>query len=192
MATEIWHVDPTHSDITFTLRHLIVTEISGHVRRWQGTLRIDPQHPTRSSVDAVLDARSIDTEEVERDEHIGSAEFLNVKAFPEIRFRSTSVTHIEANRYRVVGNLTVRDVVREVTLDMEALGRDRTEKGGQTISFRAQATINRQDFGLHWNQDLDTGGIVLGDKVDIQVAVQAVLDERAARPGVDWLAHPGR
>jgi polyisoprenoid-binding protein YceI len=173
MLSEVWLVDSRHSEITFTLRHLILAQISGHVLRWQATLQIDPDNPALSSVEAVLDARSIETDDVERDDHIRSAEFLNVEAFPQILFRSRRVTYVEADRYRVEGDLTLKNVTREVTMSMENLGRRTGENGGTIASFSAHAQINRQDFGLHWNQDLDTGGIVLGDKVDIRILVEA-------------------
>jgi polyisoprenoid-binding protein YceI len=185
MATETWQVDSARSDITFTLRHLVVSEISGHVRRWQATLRIDPQDPAGSSMDAVLDARSIDTGEAERDEHIRSREFLNVEVFPEIRFRSRTVKHVQANRYHIVGDLTIREVTHEVGLDMVDLGRRTSEKGAQIASFSARGILNRQQFSLRWNQDLDTGGVVVGDKVDIRVAVEAVLDQ-PSETGTRW------
>lgn len=173
MPNEAWLVDSRHSEITFTLRHLILSQISGHVLRWQATLHIEPDNPALSSVEAVLDARSIETDEVERDNHIRSPEFLDVEAFPQILFRSRRVTFVDTARYRVQGDLTVKHVTREVILDMENLGL-KTGEGGESIaSFSAHAQINRQEFGLHWNQDLDTGGIVLGDKVDIRILVEA-------------------
>jgi len=182
MLAEVWLVDSRYSEITFTLRHLILAQISGHVLRWQATLRIDPDNPALSSVEAVLDARSIETDEVERDDHIRSSEFLNVEAFPQVLFHSRRVTYVEADRYRVEGELTLKNVTREVTLDMESLGRKTDEHGGTIASFSAHAQINRQDFGLHWNQDLDTGGLVLGDKVDIKILVEAASGQGVSAP----------
>ncbi len=182
MTAEVWLVDVGRSEISFSLRHLIVAQISGQVRRWQAVLRIDPERPALSSVEAVLDASSIDTGEVERDDHIRSPEFLNVVRFPQILFRSQVITHVAGNRYRVGGDLTLRNTTREVTLEMEDLGRKTGEAGRAITCFRAHAQINRQDFGLHWNQDLDTGGIVLGDKVEIKIAIEAARDHAAAEP----------
>ena len=176
MASEIWAVDTTCSRLTFALRHLIVAEITGQIRNWQANLRIDSVGSGHASVEATLDARSTDTGNAERDEHIRSAEFLNVAAFPEIRFRSREVKHTHGNHYLVAGDLTIRDVTREVTLEVEDLGR-RQDGGGRRASFHAHATVNRQHFGLHWNQDLDTGGVVLGDKVDINIDIEAVTPE---------------
>lgn len=175
MAIEDWYVDPSRSELKIKLRHMVVSEISGHVRRWSAELRIDPQRPDRSSVEAVLEAGSIDTGEGGRDERIRASEFLNVARYPKILFRSTSVTPTDSTRYRVVGELTIRDVSREVTLEVEDLGRKVSSACGATAAFEARASLNRQHFGLRWSQDLDTGGVVLGDKVEVQIAVQAVL-----------------
>lgn len=185
MATETWQVDSTHSEIAFKLRHLIVAEIAGFVRRWHGTIAIDPEHLTRSSVQAVLETGSIETGDLERDQHVCSKEFLNVKEFPEIRFNSRSVKQVDGDHYEIVGDLTIRHATREVTVEVEDLGRTRDDKGALRAKFRAHATVNRQHFGLHWNQDLDTGGVVLGDKVDIKIAVEAAPNERTALPNLD-------
>jgi len=159
MATETWQVDSAHSEITFKVRHLIIAEIAGFVRRWHGTIAIDPEHLTRSAVQVVLDAGSMETGDPERDEHVCSKEFLNVKVFPEIRFNSRSVRQVEGNRTEIVGDLTIRHATREVTVEVEDLGRARDDKGAMRARFRAHATVNRQHFGLHWNQDLDAGGV---------------------------------
>lgn len=172
----LWRVDITKSLVKFTLRHLVLSEISGHVRSWCVAIRIDREYPARSSVEAVLYAHSVDTESAERDDHIRSEEFLNAAAFPEIRFRSREVRHADGDRYSVVGDLTIRKVTREVVLDVEDLGRLRDGAGAERAKFRAHATINRQHFGLRWNQDLDTGGIVLGDKIDLALSIEAVAD----------------
>ena len=177
----MWRVDISKSLVKFTLRHLVLSEISGCVRSWWATIRIDPDHPARSFVEAVLYARSLDTESSERDDHIRSDEFLNVAAFPEIRYRSREVSHVEGNRYSVVGELTIRDVTRKVVLDVQDLGRRRDAAGAEHAAFRAHATINRQDFGLRWNQDLDTGGVVVGDKIDIALTIEAVAEATGVR-----------
>jgi polyisoprenoid-binding protein YceI len=171
------------SRLGFTLRHLVLSEISGEARNWRATIVIDSEDPSRSSVEAVVDARSLDTGEPSRDEHIRSEEFLNVVAFPEIHFHSRRVIPIDTRRLMLVGDLTIRDVTCEVTLELEDGGRRRDEAGVEHATFRAHATINRQDFGLRWNQDLDTGGVVVGDKVDVTVTVEAVA-ERELRSAV--------
>ena len=174
MAIEIWKVDSTRSEIKFTLRHLVLAVINGRVGRWEATLRIDPDEPTRSSVEVVIDARSVDTGEPERDEHVRSIEFLNAEIYPEISFRSTAVTPQEGGRYLVKGDLTIRTVIQQVTLEVSEVERLADGRGQDRATFRGRGTFDRQTFGLHWNQDLDKGGVVLGDKVDVSVSLEAV------------------
>jgi len=181
MGAQTWQVDTAHSKITFKLRHLIVAEIGGEVRKWRATLGMDPAQPRKSAVEAVLQAGSIETGDPERDQHVRSAEFLNVVAFPEIRFQSREVKPVAGNRHLIVGDLTIRDVTREVSLEVEDLGRKHGDKDDTRSKFHAHTTVNRQHFGLHWNQDLDTGGVVLGDKVDIDLTVEAVLSQHAVK-----------
>jgi len=174
MAVEIWRVEPTRSEIKFTLRHLVLASITGRVRRWEGTMKIDPERPSRSSVEVVIDARSLDTGEPERDDHIRSVEFLNVQVHPEIRFSSSSVVPEGSTRYLIKGNLTIRTVTREVTLEVSEVERMTGDDGESRVSFRGHCTFDRQTFGLRWNQDLDTGGVVLGDKVDVDIKLEAL------------------
>jgi polyisoprenoid-binding protein YceI len=172
----IWRADAAKSRLGFTLRHLVLSQISGEVRKWRATIVIDSEDPSRSSVEAFVDAGSLDTADPERDQHMRSEEFLNVAAFPEMHFRSRRVIPIDTRRFTVVGDLTIRDVTREVELELDDGGRERDESGVEHATFRAHATINRQDFGLRWNQDLDTGGVVVGDKVDLSLALEAVAE----------------
>ena len=169
-----WQAGPPQSEITFTLRHLVFTEIAGRVGRWHASLRLDYTEPTRSSVDVVVDAGSLETGAVERDNHVRSNEFLDIRSFPEIRFRSRQVRRGDGEgRFLVTGDLTIRDVTREVTLLVESPhGGGRPERGS-TLAFTAHATVDRQEFGLRWNQDLDRGGVIAGDKVDLQIRIEA-------------------
>ena len=173
MAIEVWQADTTHSEITFKLRHLILAAIEGRARLNRAAIRIDPERPARSSIEAVIDARSLDTGVPERDDHIRSAEFLDAAAHPDIHFRSTSVEPAADGRYLVKGTLTVKSVAREVSLEVEDLGRSRDPHGASHVKFRAHASFDRQHFRLHWNQDLDRGGVVLGDKVEVTIALEA-------------------
>jgi polyisoprenoid-binding protein YceI len=173
MAIELWQADPTHSQITFKLRHLILATIEGRAQIRSAEIRIDPDQPARSSIHAVIDAQSIDTGVPERDDHIRSAEFLDATVHREIRFKSTTIVPATGGRYLVTGILTVRDVAREVSLEVEDLGRSTTAEEPPHINFRAHASFDRQHFRLHWNQDLDRGGVVLGDKVEVTIALEA-------------------
>lgn len=185
---QIWWADAVDSRLTFTLRHLVLSQIAGVVRNWRATIRIDLEHPGRSSVEVVMDAGSLDTLDQSRDEHIRSAEFLDAGAHPDIRFRSRHVNLIDAARSDIVGDLTIRGVTRAVTLALVDKGRTRDGKGRERAAFHAHATINRQDFGLRWNQDLDTGGVVVGDKIDVEIEVNAIA--YAQPPEVPDAARP--
>jgi polyisoprenoid-binding protein YceI len=181
-----WEADAARSDLRFKLRHLIVAEITGHLQRWRVSVELDPADPTRSVVEAVLDPASIDTGEPERDDQVRSAEFLDVGRFPEIRFRSRKIEPTGANRYTVVGALTIRDVTRDVTLELEDLRQgDLPRPPGTRASrlFHVRGLLNRQEFGLHWNQDLATRGLILGDTVEVTVSltIRPVADPSTSR-----------
>lgn len=171
---QVWEAGPPDSHIQFSLRHLVLTEITGVVGRWRAKLALDPEHPIRSSVEVVADAGSLETGVVERDNHMRSAEFLDILTFPEIHFRSTDVRLGEdQGRYLIVGDLTIRDVTREVTMVAERLGPSAPLAAGSRLDFAAYAIVNRQDFGLRWNQDLDRGGLVASDRIDLRISVAA-------------------
>jgi polyisoprenoid-binding protein YceI len=170
-----WEADVDPSDLRFKLRHLIVAEITGHLQRWRASVELDPADPTRSIVEAVLDPASIDTGEPERDDQVRSAEFLDVIRFPEIRFRSRQIEPgAGPNLFTVVGELTIRDTTRDVTLELEDLGRGdlpRAPGTGRARAFQVRGLFNRQEFGLHWNQDLATRGLILSDTVEVTVSL---------------------
>lgn len=171
---EDWQAGPPDSQMRFALRHLVLSEISGLVGRWRATLRLDFDQPSRSSVDVVIDAASVDTGASDRDDHIRSAEFLDTTSFPEIRFRSTEIRPGEREgRFIVVGSLSIRDVTREVSVTVERQGAAGRPPADSKLVFTAEAELDRQDFGLHWNQDLDWGGLVVGDKVRVQIRFEA-------------------
>ena len=171
---EIWRAGPPDSEMRFTIRHLVLSEISGVVARWRATLDVDFDQPTRSRVEVVVDAASLETGTIERDHHIRSVEFLKTWAFPEIRFRSSEIRPGDGEgRFVITGDLTIRNVTRTVTVTAERQGAAGHPAADSKLVFTAHAILDRQDFGLHWNQDLDRGGVVVGDKVDLRVRVVA-------------------
>ena len=173
-AGELWRAGPPDSEMRFSVRHLVLTEISGLVRRWRATLDVDFDQPTRSRIDVVVDAASLETGAIERDHHIRSVEFLKAWAFPEIRFRSREIRPGDGEgQFLIVGDLTIRDVTLAVTVTAERQGPAGRPAAGSKLVFAAHAVLDRQAFGLHWNQDLDRGGVVVGDKVDLHVRVVA-------------------
>lgn len=172
--TTNWNIDATHSGINFSIRHMVVAKVRGRFAKYTGTLELDDDDLTRSAVEATIDASSIDTGTAQRDEHLRSADFFDVEKFPELRFRSQRIEKVDDARYRVLGELTIRDVTREVALDVEYGGRAKDPWGNERIGFVAKTALDRKDFGLKWNQALEAGGVLVGDRVDIELEVQAV------------------
>jgi len=175
-----WEIDPARSSLTFKLRHIVVQQIRGRFERWGGTLFIDRQQPWLSSAQVWVDLASITTGEVERDAHVLSSEFLDVARFPRAVFNSTNVD-IPDGQVLIQGVLalhgTSHDLEVRAEVEQTAAGPD----GRQRVAFTARAVVDRQSFGLHWNQDLDVGGVVVGDEVEIQARVEAVACEGADR-----------
>lgn len=169
-----WNIDTAHTAIGFAVRHMVVSKVRGRFAKYSGAITLDEADPTRSSVDVRIDASSIDTGVADRDTHLRSADFFDVERFPELRFQSTKIEKVGDDRYRLVGALTIRDVTREIALDVEYGGRGKDPWGNERIGFVAKASLDRKDFGLTWNQVLEAGGILVGDRVEIDVDVQGV------------------
>jgi polyisoprenoid-binding protein YceI len=174
MTTNNWTIDTVHSGINFSIRHMVISKVRGHFAKYTGTVNLDTNDLTRSVVEATIDASSIDTGTPQRDEHLRSADFFDVQQFPELRFKSTRIEKVEEDRYRVLGDLTIRNVTRPITLDVEYGGQARDPWGNDRVGFVAKATLDRKDFGLKWNQALEAGGVLVGDRVEIELEVQAV------------------
>lgn len=170
-----WQIDPDHSNLQFKIQHLTVSNVKGTFTKAKGVVIIDNQNISNSKVDLTIDASSINTNQVKRDEHLRSPDFFDVAKFPMITFVSKKVTQAGANRLKVAGHLTIRDITREVVADVEGPTLEVKDPGG---NFRRGATgttrINRKDFGISWNKVLDTGGLVVGDEVDITVEIELI------------------
>lgn len=179
MAQENWQVDGVHSSVGLSVRHMVISKVRGHFTRWNAKLALDTQDLARSSVEVEIEAATIDTGVGDRDNHLRSPDFLDVQKYPAIKFKSRRV-EVAGERLRVVGDLTIRDVTREVVLNAEYGGQGKDPWGNQRAGFTATTSINRKDFGLTWNQALETGGVLVADKVDIEIELQAVLQAKAA------------
>lgn len=172
-----WTLDPAHSLVEFSAKHMMITTVKGRFADVSGTILADEAHPDRSSVEVEIDAASIDTRVEQRDGHLRSADFLDVENHPAITFRSTRVEGAYArpgDTFRVVGELTIRGTTREVVLDATYEGRGTDPWGGERASFSAETKIDRRDFGLTWNQALETGGLLVANQVRLSLEVQAV------------------
>jgi polyisoprenoid-binding protein YceI len=179
-----WQIDPAHSTIEFAVKHMMFTTVRGRFTRFRGTVEVDEQNPNNSRVEVTIDAASIDTGVADRDAHLRTDDFLNVDQYPEIVFRTTRVDGAhkkEGDRFRVIGDLEIRGKAIPVTLDatFEGLGKD--PWGKQRAGFAARTEIDRRDWGLLWNQALETGGILVGNSIKIEVEAQAVAQDDEAQ-----------
>lgn len=169
-----WNIDTSHSGVHFSIRHMVIAKVRGAFDRWQGTFELDEANPAASKVAVRIEAASINTREEKRDAHLRSADFFDVATYPELTFDSTRVEKLDDEHYKVTGNLTIHGVTKEVVLDAESLGTGKDPWGNDRIAFQAQTSVNRKDFGLSWNQALETGGVLVGEKVEISLDIQAV------------------
>jgi polyisoprenoid-binding protein YceI len=174
MSTTQWDFDLSHSSINFHVRHLMVSKVHGRFAAWTGKLELDEADLTRSQLEVSIDASSIDTREEKRDIHLRSPDFLDVEKFPTITFKSTQIARTGDDEYRVAGDLTIHGVTRPVTLEVEGGSRVTDPWGGTRTGFSAKTSISRKDFGLTWNVALEAGGFLVGDKLDINLEIEAV------------------
>lgn len=174
MTSTTWTIDPTHSGVHFSVRHMVFAKVRGRFDTWSGSLHWDGEDLTTASVEVEIDAASIDTGVGDRDKHLRSPEFLSVEEFPKLTFKSKRIEKLKGEKVRVVGDLTIRDVTREVVLDAEYNGQAKDPWGNQRVAFNATTSLNRADFGLTWNQALEAGGVLVGERIEIELEVQAV------------------
>ena len=182
MANTNWQVDGAHSAVNLSVRHMVISKVRGRFGRWNAKLALDTADLTRSSVEVEIEAASIDTGVADRDAHLRSPDFLSAEKYPTLRYASRRVEALAGDRLRVVGDLTIRGVTREVVLDVDYGGQGKDPWGNQRVGFTATASLNRRDFGLTWNQALETGGVLVADRVDVEIELQAVQQaaEKAA------------
>ena len=173
MEQSNWNIDPAHSAISFSVRHMVFAKVRGRFGSWSGTVRLDENDLTRSSVAVQIDAKSIDTGVADRDNHLRSADFLDTETHPHLKFASQRIEK-NAGGYRIHGELTIRDVTKPIVLEAEYAGQVKDPWGNQRRAFSATASLDRRDFGLKWNQALEAGGVLVGERVEIEIEVQAV------------------
>lgn len=169
-----WAIDQSHSLAEFSVRHMMVSTTRGQFEKIEGALQVDETDLTNSAVDVTIDVSTITTRDAKRDEHLRSADFFDIANHPTMAFKSTRIEKKSSEDYLVHGDLTIRGVTRPVTLKTEFNGFG-TSPWGQTVAgFSADTEISRKDFGLEWNVALETGGVLVGDKVKIHLEVEAV------------------
>jgi len=177
-----WNLDPTHTSAEFAAKHMMITTVRGGFKNVTGTIDFDPEQPEKASVEAVIQTAEITSTGVQqRDDHLKSPDFLDIANYPTITFKSTKVEpSSDRTRAKVTGDLTIRDVTRPVTLDVEYLGQVKSPFGDTRAGFTASTRINREDFGLTWNMALEAGGWLVGKDVTINLEAEAILVTEAA------------
>jgi polyisoprenoid-binding protein YceI len=167
-------IDYQHSDVGFSVRHMVFAKVRGHFTKWTADLAFDAADPAKSSVKVTIDTSSIDTREPQRDGHLKSADFLEAEKFPQLTYKSTKVETVGDKKFAVSGDLTIRGVSKPVRLDVEELGTGKDPWGNQRVAFVAKTRISRAEWGLKWNQALEAGGVLVGEHVDIEIDVEAI------------------
>lgn len=170
MATTKWVLDPAHSEITFRVRHMMISNVRGAFTKFDAS--IDGEDFTESTIRAKIDANSLTTNADDRDTHLRSADFFEVEKHPEITFVSTSMEKVGENEYKLIGDLTIKGSTKKVTLNIEFGGYMTDPYGNEKAGFSIEGKINRKDFGLNWNGVLEAGGVMVGDEVRINADVQ--------------------
>lgn len=174
MTATTWNFDLSHSSVNFHVRHLMVSKVHGRFHDWAGSLVIDDADITKSRVDVTIQAASLDTKDEKRDAHLRSPDFFDTEKHPTLTFKSTSVTKQGEGELEVTGDLTIAGTTKSVKLAVETAGTVKDPWGGTRTGFSAKTTINRKDFGLHWNAALEAGGVLVGEKVEITLEIEAI------------------
>lgn len=173
-----WNIDPDHSSIGFSIRHLTISNVKGNFDKFSGTVNLDDKNITASKVTATIDASSIDTRVQKRDDHLRSTDFFDVAKYPEITFVSKRWSRTANGTLKVSGDLTMHGITRAVVLDVAPFSPETRDPWGNTRrGTTAKATINRKDFGIDWNKNLDTGGLMIGDQVEISLEIEMILSK---------------
>jgi len=168
-----WEIDPSHSTVGFKIRHMMISTVHGRFRTFSATAVGDPASPEAATIEATIDVASLDTDNEKRDSHLKSADFFDVEKFPKMTFKSKKIQKAGDGRYKVIGDLTLHGVTKEVVLDVEGPTAPVT-MGTTKAGAHATTRLNRKDFGITWNKAMDGGGVVLGEDVDVTIDVEAV------------------
>jgi polyisoprenoid-binding protein YceI len=174
--TGTYTIDASHSRLGFVARHAMVTKVRGGFNDFAGTITIDGAQPERSSAEVSIEAASIDTRNADRDAHLRSNDFFAMEDHPQLRFVSTAIEQLDDTRYRVTGDLTLRGVTKPVTIDVDYTGTAVDPFGNTRVGFEGATTVNRKDWGVNWNAALEAGGVLVSEKVTLEVEISAIKD----------------
>ena len=175
-AADTYKIDRVHSSIQFVVRHLVVTKVKGEFNEFAGTIVYDDKHILDSSVEVTINAASIDTKESKRDDHLRSPDFLDVAKFPQIAFKSTRIEKT-GDGFAVVGNLTMHGVTKEIRIPFSIAGVITDPWGNTRLGLSAKTELDRQDYGVSWSKKMDSGGLVAGDDIEIEIEIEAVKEK---------------
>ena len=179
-ATSTWQIDPAHSAAQFAVKHLAISTVRGAFTSVKGTVQFEDKDITKSSVDVTIDVNSVDTRQPDRDKDLRSDHFFDAEHFPTITFKSKRVEQVAPGKLKITGDLTIHGITKEVALDVDGpTAPVKDPWGNQRIAINATTKINRQDFGVKWNQTMDNGGVVVGD--DVSITIDAEMFQKAAK-----------
>jgi len=174
-SAEVWTIDPVHTVTGFTARHMMITNVTGVFEATAGTIDYTPGNPGATKADITIEAKSINTRNARRDSHLKTDDFINVEKYPTITFKSKRVQNVRPDGFDMVGDLTIRDVTKEVVLKVEGIAAPiKDPQGNRRVGANATTTINRKDYGVNYNRALEAGGVLIGDDVKINLEIQAV------------------
>ncbi len=174
MPVSTWTLDPTHSGVNFAVRHMVISKVRGHFGKYTADVQLDPENLAASSAKVSLEVASIDTGVADRDAHLKSPDFFDAAKFPAITFASTKVESKNKEHFALVGDLTIHGVTRPITLEGEFGGTGKDPWGNQRAGFAVKGNLNRKDFGLAWNQALETGGVLVGEQVELSIELELI------------------
>ncbi|WP_251555172.1 YceI family protein [Neobacillus muris] len=177
MAKTKWALDPAHSSVDFSVRHMMIANVKGSFNSFNAVIEADPADLTTASIEFTVDTSSVDTRNADRDAHLVSADFFDVENYPALTFKATTIEKTDEGEYKVTGDLTLRGVTKQETFDVTFEGQGKDPWGNEKVGFSANSTLNRSDYGLVWNAALETGGVLVGDKVKVNLQIQAAKAE---------------
>jgi polyisoprenoid-binding protein YceI len=169
-----WIVDPSHTSVEFSVKHLMISTVRGQFRKFEGVINVDEQNPQRCTAEGTVYLDSVDTHDDHRDTHLRSSDFFDVANYPTMTFKSKRIELGHGNHFKAVGDLTIKGVTREIAFDVVNEGQQKDPWGGTRWGFSAATTLNRKDFGLNWNVALEHGGWLVGDQIKVAIELQVV------------------
>jgi polyisoprenoid-binding protein YceI len=171
-VTTTWKIDPAHSHVEFSVKHLMIATVKGRFAGVEGTVSLDDADPSAARVEVTIDVSSLDTREAQRDAHLRSADFFDVEKYPHLTFTATRIVDRKGNAFKLAGELGMHGVTRPVVLDVIEEGKAKDPWGGERLAVTATTKVKRSDFGLTWNQALETGGVLVGDDINVLLELE--------------------